>query len=121
MKNCVFSFDEACARLGISNVLPDVSLFPEGLQKHVTATYKLSRILEVNNGDWKPDMGDTDQWKYYPWFKINEGSSGFALSYFGFGYDYSFADLGARLACRSSELAVAMGKNCIDLYTELLS
>lgn len=121
MKDCVFSFDEACARLGISNVLPDVSSFPESLQKHVTATYKLSRILEVNNGDWKPDLGDTDQWKYYPWFRINEGSSGFALSYDVYVCVYSRTGLGARLACRSSELATAMGKNCIDLYTDLLS
>ena len=54
MENFVTTFEEACAKLGKSTQLPDVSSFPEHLQKHVIATYKLSVILEVNNGDWKP-------------------------------------------------------------------
>ena len=118
----VKSFDEACTRLAISNELPDVSAWPVNLQKHLTATYMLSKILEVNNGDWKPDLGDTNQWKYYPWFEIiKDGSSGFRLSYRVCGCVSSRADLGVRLACKSSELAEFMGETFPEIYKDLLS
>ena len=118
----VKSFDEACIRLGIGNELPDVSAWPVSLQKHLTATYMLSKILEVNNGDWKPDLGDTNQCKYYPWFEIiKDGSSGFRLSYHGYDCSRSSARLGVRLACKSSELARFMAKTFPELYKDLLS
>jgi hypothetical protein len=122
-KEFLMSFENACAWKGISTDLPDVSSFPEHLRKHVIATYKLSVILEVNNDDWKLNLSDTSQYKYYPWFKINqeEGPSGFALSYGDYGCTTSYSCLGARLACRSSELAEFMGRNCIEIYKDLLS
>lgn len=121
MKELVKSFEEACARKGISTQLPDVSTFPENLQKHVTATYKLSVVLEVNNGDWKPDIANTAQWKYYPWFRITpgEGPSGFGLSFLGYVFDFSGSGLGARLACCSSDVAKFMGEHFTDLYKDL--
>lgn len=120
----VSSFEEACARLGKSTQLPDVSTFPDNLQKHVTATFKLSTILEVNNGEWKPDIADTTQRKYFPWFKITpdeNGASGFGLSVVAFGCDHSDTRLGVRLACKDAGLAIFMGKNCTDLYKDLLA
>jgi len=121
MENLVKSFEEACARLNIGTELPDVSTFPDDLQKHVIATYKLSRILKVNNGDWKADLADTDQYKYYPWFRIakKEGPSGFGLSFLAYDYDRSPSSLGARLACATEELAEFMGENFTDLYEDL--
>jgi hypothetical protein len=122
MEQFVSNFEEACARKGISTVLPDVSSFPEYLQKHTIANYKLSVIIGVNNDEWTPDIKDTDQYKYYPWFRIEEddmGPAGFRLSYGGYVYDYSFSTLGVRLACKSRELAKFMGENCADLYAEL--
>ena len=123
MESNVKSFEEACARLGISTDVPDVSAWPENLQKHMIATYKLSKILEVNNGDWKPKIADTNQWKYYPWFRVlpGEGSSGFGLSYYD--YDYVDADTchGVRLACKDAELARFMGDNFTELYKDLFA
>ena len=116
----VKSFDEACTRLGIGNELPDVSAWPVSLQKHLTATYMLSKILEVNNGEWKPDLADTDQMTYFPWFRIiRDGSSGFRLSSDVYDYDYSCTRLGVRLACKSSELAEFMGETFPELYKDL--
>ena len=120
----VSSFEEACARLGKSTQLPDVSTFPDHLQKHVAATYQLSTILEVNNGEWKPDIADTTQWKYFPYFLIKpdeNGASGFGLSYYDFVFDYSYTCLGVRLACKDAELAIFMGQNCTELYKDLLA
>jgi hypothetical protein len=121
-KNLVTSFEEACTQLGISSELPDVSTFPENLRKHVIATYKLSKILEVNNGDWKPNIADISQWKYFPWFRIiSDGASGFGLSFDGYGYDLALTGLGVRLACANAELAKFMGKTFTDLYKDLLA
>ena len=120
----VSSFEEACARLGKSTQLPDVSTFPDHLQKHVTATFKLSTILEVNNGEWKPDIADTTQRKYFPYFLIRPDencASGFGLSFYDYGCDYSGTSLGVRLACKDAGLAIFMGENCTDLYKDLLA
>lgn len=120
----VSSFEEACAKLGKDTTLPDVSTFPEHLQKHVLATYKLSTILEVNNGDWKPNLADTNQCKYFPWFRINKDKSrpsGFGLSYRGCDDDFTRTCLGSRLACSTEELAEFMGETFTDLYEDLLS
>ena len=121
MEEFVKSFEEACAKLGISTQLPYVWSFPENLQKHVTATYKLSKILEANNGDWKPNLADTDQWKYYPWFRIvkDDSQSGCGLSYLGCSYGNSSTGIGVRLACKDEELAEFMGKTFADLYKDL--
>ena len=124
MNKFVSTFEEACAKLGISTQLPDITGFPENLQKHLTATYKLSKILEVNNGDWKPNIADTKQWKYYPWFRVvpeANSSSGFGLAFYDCDGDRANASLGARLACASSELARFMGETFTDLYIELFA
>ena len=119
--NYVSTFEEACAKLGKSSELPDVSSFPEQLQKHITATYKLAMILEVNNGDWKPDLENMSQWKYYPWFGVVKESSGFELSYVDCDCDFAGAFCGARLACKDEVLAEFMGTTFTDLYKDLLS
>ncbi len=121
--NYVSTFEDACARLGRKAELPDVSQFPEKIQKHLIAGIKLDAILEVNNEGWVPDMGNTSQWKYYPWFNIvadKAAAGGFRLSAYGFVYDFSHSYLGARHACRSGELARWMGKNCAELYDDML-
>ncbi len=122
MKKFVSSFEEACQQLGKSTELPDVSQWPERLQKHLIATYKLDTILEVNNDGWKANIADTDQYKYYPWFSVEPNESrpsGFALACDGYGCDLTISNLGARLACKDEELAQFMGENCAALYEEL--
>jgi len=122
MEQYLSNFEEACAKLGKPTQLPDVSAWPERLQNHLIALYKLDTILEVNNDGWKANMADTDEYKYYPWFDINpddQQPSGFGLSYNGYGYVNSGSCLGARLACKSSDLARFMGKNCTELYKQL--
>jgi hypothetical protein len=71
-----------------------------------------------------PDLGDTDQYKYYPWFRVVKdkgSSSGFGLSYTDYVFAYSYTDLGVRLACKDEELAQFRGETFTDLYTDLLS
>ena len=119
----IASYEEACAKLGVSTDLPDVSTFDEDMHKHLIALHKLRRITKVNGGSYVPDLGNTGQRKYHPYFWIEkkEGSSGFGLTFDDFGYDISSAFLGVRLACATPEQAKFQGENCTDLYLDLLS
>jgi hypothetical protein len=124
MDKFISSFEEACAKLGRGTELPDVTKWPERLQKHLTAVFKLDAILEVNNDGWVADLSNTKQWKYYPWFRVVqdvEAPGGFRLSFRDFACDRDDSSLGVRLACKSEELAVFMGNNCGDLYKDLHS
>jgi hypothetical protein len=118
----ISSFEEACAKLGQSTTIPDVSAWPERVQRHLKAFYQVEALVQANNGDWKADIADTDQLKYYPWFWVKkdaEGPFGFRLSYHGYVFDFSSSLLGARLACKSEELARFIGEARPDLYAEL--
>ena len=119
-KSKVKTFEAACKQLKIQPVLPDVSMLPESKGKGILALYKLEIIAEALNEGWVPDWSDSRQHKYYPWFQYSSGSSGFALSDFGYGYDYTHATLGSRLVFKTSALAVYAGETFADLYNDFL-
>jgi hypothetical protein len=119
------SFEEACKAQGLDpeKVLPDVSNMPEHAQKTITAYAKLCIIQPVLNGDWKPDWNDYNQYKYYPWFDVNEDQSkpsGFGLSFYDYGYDYTLAYLGSRLYYKDRETAEYAGETFIAEYEDLV-
>ncbi len=124
MENFISDFEEACAKLNRSAVLPDVSQFNPRLQAYIIALHKLDILLEVNNSGVEIKTANTKQWKYYPRFVIIPDDSrpfGFRLSYYDYGCDRSTSALGARLACASVELARFMGENCAELYEPLMA
>jgi hypothetical protein len=58
----------------------------------------------VNDGkEWKPDWTNHDQWKYYPWFYHDGGSSGFRFD----GCDI----WGSLFGCRLSPLLYFQGSS----------
>ena len=123
MEQYLSNFEEACAKLGKPTQLPDVSVWPERLQNHLVALYKLDTILEVNNDGWKANMADTDEYKYYPWFDINpddQQPSGFGLSYYCYDYAYSCSSLGARLYYKDRETAKYAGTQFTELYADMI-
>jgi hypothetical protein len=121
----VASFEEACKEQGLDarRVLPDVSLLPEKDQKAIIAFVKMCIIQRSLNGDWEADWNDFDQAKYSPWFNV-EGkqgsSSGFGLSYGGYGYDCSDTYLGVRLFYKDRETAKYAGTQFVELYEDLI-
>ncbi len=88
------SFEDACAKQNVDpTALPDVSMIPEDLRKPIIAAYKLMIIfLAINNG-WRPDWSDSDQYKYFPWYRVL--SSGFGFSDSDCSYDDSRLRLSA--------------------------
>ncbi|RPJ66847.1 MAG: hypothetical protein EHM20_17500, partial [Alphaproteobacteria bacterium] len=96
------SFEDACKHLGIdSSKLPDMSSVPEEFRKPVIAGYKLMIIYKAINNGWVPNWGNSNQYKYYPWFRVL--SSGFGFSTSDYFIDYTATAVGSRLCTDSSQ------------------
>jgi hypothetical protein len=85
---------------------------------HIVAFKKLCHIIRVINENWQPDWSNTNQRKWYPWFKLSSGF-GFSGSY----YDYVNAStaVGSRLCLESEEKSKYTAKQFIGLYEEFLT
>ncbi len=115
----VKTFEDSCNVLGIEHV---VKVDTIGLPKDeisIIAYAKLIIIARALNEGWTPDWGNRNQYKYFPWFEMNQAGSGFSRSY----YDnwYSDAGVGSRLCYKSEELASYAGKQFQDIYEDFLT
>jgi hypothetical protein len=81
---------------------------------------KIKLIAEVYNEGTVLDATNTEQYKYYPWFKVTKLPSGFGLSYDGYDRWDSLSNVGVRLCFKSAELAIDAGKKFTDIYASLL-
>ncbi|MGN6478505.1 MAG: hypothetical protein ACTHKV_14870 [Flavipsychrobacter sp.] len=117
----ISSWEEAAAKKGIDpNALPDVSMIPEHLRKFVVAVYKAAIITEVLNDGWQPNWEDDDEYKYYPWFDMNDASAPARFSFHVYDYDRTFSNLGSRLVFKTRQLAVHAGETFIDIYRDMM-
>lgn len=80
---------------------------------------RLMLIAEVFNEGWKPDMADTQQNKFYPWFNIVPDASkpsGFGLSFDAYVCGLSISSLGARPYFKDRETAIYVGKQFLQEF-----
>lgn len=117
MKAKIKTFDDACKALKLNpkTVLPDVNGMPEHHQKAIIAHAKLVIIAEALNEGWKPDWKNSDECKYYPWFRMSSGSG---LAYDAYAYHCSGSGVGSRLCFKTSDLAEYAGEQFKDLYED---
>ncbi len=113
----VKSFEDILQEAGLSKA--DFEKSCEGLTKDEIAYRQLKLIAKVYNGDWKADWSNSDQAKWYPWFKYNQTGFGFSRTLCGFWYSHT--GVGSRLCFASSELAEDAGKKFIDIYNDFLN
>jgi len=111
------TFEDACEELELDpkSVIP----FPKPIdddQRALNANAMLWVIYRALNEGWKPDWTNSNEYKYYPWFRMDSGSG---LSFDDFGYATSASTVGSRLCLKSKELAEYAGEQFIDIYTEL--
>jgi hypothetical protein len=112
------TFEDACKRIGIDPVVPEIKAVHIEAIKPMIAYYKLVIIFLAINNAWKPDWSNINQWKYYPCFWVL--SSGFGVDGSNYGYDYSSASVGSRLCTDSKEKALYIAKQFEELYQEYL-
>jgi len=107
------TFEDACQVLGIETTIPAFTGLSEQQQKAFIAHYKLVLIIEAINEGWTPDWNNDDEYKYYPWFDMENG---FVLS--DVYYFYSFTFVGSRLCFESREKAKYVATQFIELYRD---
>lgn len=125
----ITTFEAACEVAKVNpSVLPDVSQLPEKYQKWLIAGYKLAIITQAINTDetgkvWEPDYNNSNQFKYYPWFRVEASEdkpSGFGFSSSYFGYGLTHTNLGSRLCFDTTEKVDHVQEHFEDLYLEYL-
>lgn len=118
----VKTFEDACKVLGIDPVKSLPYENPtEDEDKATNAFKKLILIAKALNEGWKPDWGDSSQWKYYPWWDMRpEYGSGLGLSFDDYGYASSTSTVGSRLCFKSSALSDYFAKQFIELYSDMI-
>ncbi len=91
------------------------SLICDGDRPDDIARKQIELIAEVYNEGTIMDSLDTNQYKYFPWHKIDP-KSGFGLSYFVYHRWNTTTHVGPRLCFKSAELATDAGKKFIEIY-----
>lgn len=86
----VKTYEDACKVLGVEPI-NEQNAKAQGFRSDEIARRKLETIAAALNEGWKPDWNNTDQYKYYPYFYIQEnakgkGSAGLSCASTSLGY-----------------------------------
>lgn len=119
----VKTYEDACKVLGVEPI-NEQNAKAQGFRSDEIARRKLETIAAALNEGWKPDWNNTDQYKYYPYFYIQENANGAraGLSYASTAITatYTTASFGSRLCFYASRLARYAGNQFTDLYEQIL-
>lgn len=120
----VKTYEDACKVLGVEPI-NEQNAKAQGFRSDEIARRKLETIAAALNEGWKPDWNNTDQYKYYPYFYIQEnakgkGSAGLSCAAARASAACAAAMLGSRLCFYASRLARYAGNQFTDLYEQIL-
>ena len=108
------TFGDACAELGINhNSIQTLEL--DGYTKVGIDYIKLCIIAEALNEGWKPNWEDSNERKWYPYFRL--GGS-FGLYGTGYNYDYADTSVASRFCFKTETLARYAGTQFIEIYKD---
>lgn len=105
--------------------LDDVTLLVQSLNpNHVKALIALNKLFTLaqawNKADgFVPDFGNRDQFKYFPWFRYDNETAGFAYAYASSPAATASAAIGSRLCFKNEKRARQFGEQFADLYNEV--
>ena len=108
------TFEDACEALGLAPK-NEVSANDD---KHIKAYKMLIIIFKAVNNGWTPDWTNSNECKYYPWFKVILSGAGLSFSYYGCTGTDTF--VGHRLCTNKSEKAVFLGTQFREIYEDYL-
>lgn len=120
----VKTYEDACKVLGVEPI-NEQNAKAQGFRPDEIARRKLETIAAALNEGWKPDWNNTDQYKYYPYFYIQEnakgkGSAGLSCAHTANAAAHTTAYIGSRLCFYASRLARYAGNQFTDLYEQIL-
>lgn len=120
----VKTYEDACKVLGVEPI-NEQNAKAQGFRSDEIARRKLETIAAALNEGWKPDWNNTDQYKYYPYFYIQENAKGKGSAGLSFASTYcaatdTYANIGSRLCFYASRLARYASNQFTDLYEQIL-
>lgn len=120
----VKTYEDACKVLGVEPI-NEQNAKAQGFRSDEIARRKLETIAAALNEGWKPDWNNTDQYKYYPYFYIQEnakgkGSAGLSCAASNYAAAGAYANIGSRLCFYALRLARYAGNQFTDLYEQIL-
>lgn len=89
------------------------------IEPHELAYRKLILIAKVLNEGWKPNWNNSNQYKWHPWFYMNQPGFRFLISVRY--YDGAAAGAGSRLCFSSRELSDYAGNAFFEIYKQLMT
>ena len=92
------------------------AMIPERLRAAWLGVYELFIVFEAINDVWVADFTNANQWKYYPWQKVNSAGSGFVFSFSYYHFDHAFTTVGSRLCTYDDKVALYIGKQFAAQY-----
>lgn len=92
----------------------------KGLEPDEVAYKMIKEIAQAFNEGWVPDWTNSNQGKYYPWFKMSSPSGG-GFSYFDYASWRTDSGVGSRLCFKSSDLAKYAGQLFERIYKDFLT
>lgn len=98
----VKTYEDACKVLGVEPI-NEQNAKAQGFRSDEIARRKLETIAAALNEGWKPDWNNTDQYKYYPYFYIQENAKGKGSA----GLSYALPLTRLRIRMRLSALGFA--------------
>ncbi len=110
------TFEDACEELDLNMIASPV--FHNVDTPDEIAYKKLKVIVKAINQGWVPDWNNSNQYKWWPYFKV---SSGFGFSLSGYYYACTLAYVGSRLCFESEEKANYAAQQFIDIYKQFLT
>lgn len=87
----------------------------DGLEPDEVAYKMAKEVAKAYNQGWVPDWTNSNEYKYFPWFKMGS-SSGVGFSFFVAVRWSAYSTVGSRLCFKTSEKAEHAGKQFIELY-----
>lgn len=114
----VKSFEDACAVLNI-----DIDWFKDQTQydsPDELAYKKMKIIVRALNEGWTPNWDDSDEYKWRPWFYM-DNPSGFRFGDSRCGASCSHSAGGSRLCFKSRELCDYAAQQFLPIYKELFN
>ncbi|MDI5894377.1 hypothetical protein [Flavobacterium algoritolerans] len=92
----------------------------KGLEPDEVAYKMIKEIVKAFNEGWVPDWTNSNEGKYYPWFKMGSPSGG-SVSYGDCDRWYTGSCVGSRLCFKSADLAKHAGQLFESIYKDFLT
>jgi hypothetical protein len=113
------TFNDLCRAVGTTEAEFNMKWDSAVFDPSTIAFERLKVCTRAYNQDWPFDTYNTNQYKYYPYFKVLSSGLGFSGS--DYRYDCTLSCVGSRLCFESSDKATHAGNTFIKLFEDFIT